>query len=671
MPGKLMPACRTGFVLLMATAGWSLTSSAQDVDVSYGDQAQNSVATTYSSLRVASWAWLYDRNPIDVRYSRYDVNAPLTVVNQAVALSSGILAVNANLTAGSVVVSPVGQTPDIPNAPRGARLVQTAGTITTGLLEVGTPAGYSRTGGRYATTNLNLYNGGTASYTAADSISASGTVSLGGGSGGPGVLSLERNLVAKRFEISGGGFFRRTSATYTVSDVGVSQGGTLDYRAGDAITNSVWIGSDGALALYAPLVLKQLRLEGARSTVTHMPGGSIQAQGFLVSGGSLAILPGDSFHTGTTTYGAVVFAAGTVTQKTPEAFTTLGVSEDSTYNVEAPLTVDNQNWSPLQVFDTKTQFNVRDTVTMRHGLEVGSSRYRAGGTVNMLTPSAVLSATSSSVRVSQNGRINLIAGKILAGALILDGTGAISRTGGSYAVGSLYLNSGASLDWRPGDSVSAVMIGGLNVPSSSGTFRLPATESVSLTLATLGVGVLQAGNWNDPRGGLFDVGMGQVTVTSGLSANDVRAAIIAGMGDGTWNGTVGITSSAAARDLAASVPRTVGWINNYDGSVTFAYAAPGDTNLDRLVDVVDAANFLAAGKYDNNLLATWSEGDFSYDGVVDILDAAELVSTGLFNAGYYDNSPGVAGLAVSVPEPTALPVAAIGIGLFALARRRK
>jgi hypothetical protein len=165
--------------------------------------------------------------------------------------------------------------------------------------------------------------------------------------------------------------------------------------------------------------------------------------------------------------------------------------------------------------------------------------------------------------------------------------------------------------------------------------------------------------------------MGQVTVTSGLSANDVRAAIIAGMGDGTWNGTVGITSSAAARDLAASVPRTVGWINNYDGSVTFAYAAPGDTNLDRLVDVVDAANFLAAGKYDNNLLATWSEGDFSYDGVVDILDAAELVSTGLFNAGYYDNSPGVAGLAVSVPEPTALPVAAIGIGLFALARRRK
>jgi hypothetical protein len=331
-----------------------------------------------------------------------------------------------------------------------------------------------------------------------------------------------------------------------------------------------------------------------------MPGGSIQAQGFLVGGGSLTILPGDSFHTGTTTFGAVVFAAGTVTQKTPEAFTTLGVSEDSTYNVEAPLTVDNQNWSPLQVFDTKTQFNVRDTVTMRHGLEVGSSRYRAGGTVNMLTPSAVLSATSSSVRVSENGRINLIAGKIVAGALILDGTGAISRTGGSYTVGSLYLNNGASLDWRPGDSVSAIMIGGLNVTSNSGTFRLPATESVSLTLSTLGVGVLRAGNWNTPLGGLFDVGMGQVTVTSGLSANDVRAAIIAGMGDGTWNGTVGITSSAAARDLAASVPRTVGWINNYDGSVTFAYAAPGDTNLDRLVDVVDAANCLAAGKSDNN-----------------------------------------------------------------------
>ena len=671
MPGKLIPSCCAGFVLLMATAGWPLNSSAQSLDVSNGNQAQNSVATTYSNLTVGGYQWLYDQNPIGVRYSRYDVNAPLTVVYEALALSCGILAVNANLTAKSVVVSPAGQIPAIPNAPRGARLVQVAGTITTGLLEVGTPAGYLRTGGRYATTKLSLYNGGTASYTAADSISESGTVSLGGGSGGPGVLSLERNLVAKSLEINGVGFFHRTSATYTVSDVGVSQGGTLDYRAGDAITNSAWIGSDGTLALYAPLVLKQLRLEGARSTVTHMSGGSIQAQGFIVSGGSLTILPGDSFHTGTATFAATVYGAGTVTQKTPEAFRTLGVSGESTYSVEAPLTVDNGNWIPLQVFDNKTQFNVRDTVTMRHGLEVGVSRVRNGGTVNMLTPSAVLSATSSSVTVSEKGRINLIAGRILAGALVLDGTGAISRTGGSYTVGSLYLNNGASLDWRPGDSVSAILTGSPNASSTSGTFRLPATESVSLTLATLGVGVLRPAqsNWNDIRGGLFDVGMGQVTVTSGLSATGIRAAIIAGLGDGTWSGTVGITSSAASA-LASSTPRSVGWLDNGDGSVTFGYAASGDTNLDWVIDILDVANFVGSGKFDSGLTATWAEGDFNYDGFADITDIADFMSSGLFNAGSY-NTP--AGTIAAVPEPSTLGLLGVvaGVAGFVAMRRKR
>jgi fibronectin-binding autotransporter adhesin len=151
-------------------------------------------------------------------------------------------------------------------------------------------------------------------------------------------------------------------------------------------------------------------------------------------------------------------------------------------------------------------------------------------------------------------------------------------------------------------------------------------------------------------GGLVDVGNGLVTVVAGLPAADMLTALVAGRGDGSWNGTTGITSSAAAADIAASIPRTAGWLDNGDGTVTFAFAAAGDTNLDWNVDILDAANFLAGGKFDSGEPASWNEGDFGYDGMVDILDAADFLSTGLFDAGAYNPVAGGPPMAV-VPEP--------------------
>ena len=170
-------------------------------------------------------------------------------------------------------------------------------------------------------------------------------------------------------------------------------------------------------------------------------------------------------------------------------------------------------------------------------------------------------------------------------------------------------------------------------------------------------------------GGLTDVGSGMVTVAAGLSAVDMVTAIVTGLGDGTWNGTSGITSSVAA---ASGGDRTVGWLDNGDGSVTFAFAAAGDTNLDWQVDILDAANFLSGGKFDSGSPASWNEGDFTYDGVVDILDAASFLSTGLFDAGAYNPPPGQAGAIAAVPEPgvTLAGVAALLAGL-AIHRRRR
>ena len=172
-------------------------------------------------------------------------------------------------------------------------------------------------------------------------------------------------------------------------------------------------------------------------------------------------------------------------------------------------------------------------------------------------------------------------------------------------------------------------------------------------------------------GGLVDVGSGMMTVASGLTPTDLVTALVAGRGDGSWNGTNGITSSVAAADVASSIPRAVGWLDNGDGSVTAAFAAPGDTNLDWAIDILDAGNFLAGGKFDTGLPSTWVEGDFSYDGVVDILDAADFFATGLYDAGSYNPPAGSAGALAAVPEPSGLALLACIGGMAVAAYRRR
>jgi autotransporter-associated beta strand protein len=151
--------------------------------------------------------------------------------------------------------------------------------------------------------------------------------------------------------------------------------------------------------------------------------------------------------------------------------------------------------------------------------------------------------------------------------------------------------------------------------------------------------------------GLMDLTSGALTIASGLTATELVAEILEGRGDGSWTGTSGITSSTAAAEAAAGTPRAVGWIDNGDGSLTTAYAAPGDTNIDWSIDILDAANFLSGGKFDTGSPAIWFEGDFSYDGIVDILDAADFFATGLYDAGTYNTAPGLSGGVAAVPEP--------------------
>jgi autotransporter-associated beta strand protein len=213
---------------------------------------------------------------------------------------------------------------------------------------------------------------------------------------------------------------------------------------------------------------------------------------------------------------------------------------------------------------------------------------------------------------------------------------------------------------------------------------LQLTNASSLAASTLGVvagGTAQVadylitsvGGLDLSGNGLVDVTSGFTIVGSGLSATDLVTHILAGRGDGSWNGTSGITSSTAAADVALGAARAVGWLDNGDGSLSFAYAAPGDSNLDWQVDVLDAANVLTAGKFNTGDPATWAEGDFNYDGVVDVLDAADFITTGLYNAGVYNPPSGGVGAVAAVPEPSTWALLAGGLALVAgrSARRRR
>jgi hypothetical protein len=131
-------------------------------------------------------------------------------------------------------------------------------------------------------------------------------------------------------------------------------------------------------------------------------------------------------------------------------------------------------------------------------------------------------------------------------------------------------------------------------------------------------------------GGLLDFGAGKLTTRSGLNRTSILAAINAGKGDGSWNGTAGFTST-----VAASTPgRTLGWMDN-GGSYTVGFAAPGDSNLDGLVDIQDIAALLTQGKYETGLAADWSEGDNNHDGVVDITDITGILATDVYDTGSY------------------------------------
>lgn len=269
---------------------------------------------------------------------------------------------------------------------------------------------------------------------------------------------------------------------------------------------------------------------------------------------------------------------------------------------------------------------------------------------------ALVNSASAAVTLSVggNGESTTFAGRLSGGgAVTKTGSGTLTLSGSSSHTGLTRVTAGRLVAAHPGALASST-----------------ASVSAGATLAVGAASQIAVRGLQLSSGGRVDVADGSVAVAGGLAATTVVARIIEGRAGGSWTGTSGIVSTAVAADVAAGLPRAVGWVDDGGGGVRFGYAAPGDTNIDGVIDVLDAANLLNSGRYDRGTAAAWSEGDFTYDGVVDVIDAAEFVMSGLYDAGGYGPAAVAAGTPVAaVPEPgPCLSLLAAG-GCAAAARR--
>ena len=197
----------------------------------------------------------------------------------------------------------------------------------------------------------------------------------------------------------------------------------------------------------------------------------------------------------------------------------------------------------------------------------------------------------------------------------------------SVGNGTLWLDHAASL----GSSRLRLLAGGTATLGQAGSLAVTAVEFA---------------------GGMLDIAAGRIEIAAGgIDPTMLVAQLTAGRGAGSWTGGSGITSAAVASAVAGGDSRAVGWMANDDGSLSVAATAPGDANLDGVVDILDAALVVAADLFNKPSAAVWAQGDFTYDGVVDILDVSAFLSGGLFDQGAFGTS-GVTAAVVSVPEPT-------------------
>jgi autotransporter-associated beta strand protein len=326
----------------------------------------------------------------------------------------------------------------------------------------------------------------------------------------------------------------------------------------------------------------------------------------------------------------------------------------------APIRIDVQSGSLTQLETGNSAIRGRSSVTKTGAgtlvLDVandttGSTTIEAGD-LRLAHPQAL---AGSPAVVLPGGRLSFaegvvpslpsveLRGGILAGSTIV--------VGSSTGIGQIAFEAGG-IEGRPSLAVRA---GG----------RVVMSPSTPLTIAVKDLSVAAS------AGGFLDVGAGRLEISAGGIAPETLAQLLAsGRNGGGWDGTSGIGSSAAAASAAAGQPRTVGWIENDDGSLAVAFAAPGDANIDGRVDVFDLVSIGTSGAYGSGLPARWMDGDSNYDGLTNVFDLVSISTSGTYGRGGYLPAGATIPQAAAVPEPAAAWALALTGALLSLGWRR-
>lgn len=278
--------------------------------------------------------------------------------------------------------------------------------------------------------------------------------------------------------------------------------------------------------------------------------------------------------------------------------------------------------------DSNDQIEVRGT-GLSDAMSVSSTTITRGSTSIDFAGAGQLALRSGDYDVT--GDLNGI-------DLLVSGATARTKFSQKQNLGSLTIDGGAHVSSTGnGAGVTALTVNQLAI--NNGALALLATGTGGQGTSD---GVAKVNQLTIGAAGALDIGNNALIIPStgkingsAITADSLRALLVAGLAGGTWNGLGGINSSV----FVDSGTDAVGFVDNANplfltpidhvNGVSLApsdfavkHTAAGDANLDGVVDDTDVA--MIGLSYDHGATAGhyWFEGDLNHDGMIDDSDVA-------------------------------------------------